>query len=65
MYSASIADMESELHTTPAQISWSLSLFILFHGNIPLLWSAIRLVESQLRGVVNSDDLVVKSKEER
>ena len=39
-------DIEDQLHATPSQISWSLSLFILVQGNVPLLWAAI----SEIKG---------------
>ncbi|KAJ8597215.1 vacuolar DHA amino acid exporter [Rhizopogon salebrosus TDB-379] len=40
------AQIEQQLHTTSADISLSLSLFILFQGNVPLIWSAI----SEIKG---------------
>ncbi|KAF8172797.1 vacuolar DHA amino acid exporter [Mycena galopus ATCC 62051] len=36
-----IAEMEADLPATASQISWSLSIFILLQGVMPLLWSAI------------------------
>ena len=39
-------DIEDQLHATPSQISWSLSLFILVQGNVPLLWAVI----SEIKG---------------
>ncbi|KAI0088499.1 MFS general substrate transporter [Irpex rosettiformis] len=41
IYNPGIAQIEDQLHATPAQISWSLSIFILIQGSVPLLWSAI------------------------
>lgn len=38
---AGIAQIEEQLHATPGQISWSLSIFILLQGCVPLLWSAV------------------------
>ena len=38
---AGIAQIEEQLHATPGQISWSLSVFILLQGCIPVVWSAI------------------------
>ena len=43
---ASIAQMESRLHTSASKISWSISLYILVQGNAPLIWSAI----SEIKG---------------
>ena len=38
---AGIAQIERELHATSAEMSLSLSIFILFQGGMPLLWSVI------------------------
>lgn len=38
---AGIAQIEEQLDATPGQISWSLSIFILLQGCVPLLWSAV------------------------
>ena len=38
---AAISDIESDLHATSGEISWALSLFILFQGLVPLIWSAV------------------------
>ena len=43
---ASIQQIENDLHATSAQISWTLSLFVLIQGVVPLLWSVL----SELRG---------------
>lgn len=43
---ASNAEMEAELPATSSQISLTVSLFILFQGVMPLLWSAV----SELKG---------------
>ncbi|KAJ8597216.1 MFS general substrate transporter [Rhizopogon salebrosus TDB-379] len=40
------AQIEQQLHSSSADISLSLSLFILFQGNVPLIWSAI----SEIKG---------------
>jgi MFS family permease len=34
-------DIEVKLHASPSEISWSLSLFVLVQGNVPLMWAAI------------------------
>jgi MFS family permease len=39
-------DIEEKLHASPSEISWSLSLFILLQGNVPLVWAAI----SEIKG---------------
>ncbi|KAI0685014.1 MFS general substrate transporter [Cytidiella melzeri] len=41
IYNPGIAQIEADLHATPGQISWSLSVFILLQGAVPLLWSAV------------------------
>lgn len=38
---AAIAQIESDLHASPGQISLSLSLFIMIQGVVPLLWCAV------------------------
>ena len=43
---AAINDIKAELHATDQEISLSLSLFLLFQGVMPLLWSAL----SEIRG---------------
>ena len=43
---ASIQQIEYDLHATSSQISWTLSLFVLIQGVVPLLWSVL----SELRG---------------
>ena len=45
-HAAAINDIKAELHATDQDISLSLSLFILFQGITPLLWSAL----SEIRG---------------
>ncbi|KAK7464755.1 hypothetical protein VKT23_005962 [Stygiomarasmius scandens] len=42
-----IEEMEADLPATSSQISLSISLFILFQGLIPLLWSAISEVKGR------------------
>lgn len=44
--SAANQNIEDDLHTSPAKISWSLSAYILIQCNLPLLWSAI----SEIKG---------------
>ncbi|EED80205.1 predicted protein, partial [Postia placenta Mad-698-R] len=46
IYNPAIAQIESDLHATPSQLSLTLSLFILIQGGFPLIWSAI----SEIRG---------------
>ncbi|KAH9850637.1 MFS general substrate transporter [Lenzites betulinus] len=46
IYNPSIVQIEQELHATASQISWTLSLFVLIQGVVPLLWS----VSSELKG---------------
>ncbi|TFY83415.1 hypothetical protein EWM64_g590 [Hericium alpestre] len=46
IYNPAINQIIQELHATSGEISLSLSLFILFQGVVPLLWSAL----SELRG---------------
>ncbi|KAF7799395.1 hypothetical protein EIP86_010627 [Pleurotus ostreatoroseus] len=41
IYNPGISQVESELHATSGQISWSLSVFILLQGVCPLFWSAV------------------------
>ncbi|KAI0768871.1 MFS general substrate transporter [Irpex lacteus] len=41
IYNPGIAQIEEQLDATPGQISWSLSIFILLQGCVPLLWSAV------------------------
>ncbi|KAH8082849.1 MFS general substrate transporter [Cristinia sonorae] len=41
LYNPAISEIASDLHASSRQISWSLSLFILFQGNVPLLWSVL------------------------
>lgn len=43
---AAIIQIQHDLHATASQISWTLSLFVLIQGVIPLLWS----VMSELKG---------------
>ncbi len=43
---ASIVQIEHDLHATASQISWTLSLFVLIQGVVPLLWSVL----SELKG---------------
>lgn len=33
--------IETDLHATNSQISWTLAAFILIQGNFPLIWSAV------------------------
>ncbi|THU91473.1 MFS general substrate transporter [Dendrothele bispora CBS 962.96] len=42
-----IEDMEADLPATSSQISLSISLFILFQGIVPLVWSAISEVKGR------------------
>lgn len=37
---AAIAQIESDLHASSSDISWSISLYILLLGDVPLIWSA-------------------------
>jgi hypothetical protein len=46
-YPAAVVEMETELPATPSQFSLSISLFILFQGTVPLLWSAISEVKGR------------------
>lgn len=46
VYVAANQDIQDKLHASPSQISWSLSIFILVQGNVPLLWAAI----SEIKG---------------
>ncbi|KAH8077264.1 MFS general substrate transporter [Cristinia sonorae] len=41
LYNPAISEIEADLHASSRQISWSLSLFILFQGCVPILWSAL------------------------
>ncbi|KAG6826635.1 hypothetical protein H0H92_015052 [Tricholoma furcatifolium] len=43
---AAVEQMQLDLHATSAQISWSLSSFIVIQGLMPLVWSAI----SEMKG---------------
>lgn len=45
-FKASIQQIEADLHASSSQISWTLSLFVLIQGVIPLFWSVL----SELRG---------------
>ncbi|KIK51636.1 hypothetical protein GYMLUDRAFT_50454 [Collybiopsis luxurians FD-317 M1] len=38
---AAIAEMEADLPATPAQISWTMSLFMLLQGVFPLMWVSL------------------------
>ncbi|KAK7447025.1 hypothetical protein VKT23_014238 [Stygiomarasmius scandens] len=42
-----VGEMQEDLHTTSSQISLSLSLFILFQGGVPLIWSSISEVKGR------------------
>ncbi|KAF5366803.1 hypothetical protein D9758_006574 [Tetrapyrgos nigripes] len=42
-----VGEMQQALHTTSSQISLSLSLFILFQGCVPLIWSSISEVKGR------------------
>jgi len=41
LYNPAISEIESELHASSEEISWTLSLFILFQGCVPIIWSAV------------------------
>ncbi|CAL1713464.1 unnamed protein product [Somion occarium] len=41
LYNPAIEQVESQLHASSGDISWSISLFILIQGCFPLVWSAI------------------------
>ncbi|KAK7689822.1 hypothetical protein QCA50_006461 [Cerrena zonata] len=40
LYNPAIAQIESDLHASSGDISWSISLYILLLGDVPLIWSA-------------------------
>ncbi|KAI0638936.1 MFS general substrate transporter [Trametes polyzona] len=46
IYNPAILQIQEDLHATASQISWTLSLFVLIQGVVPLLWS----VMSELKG---------------
>ncbi|KAI0358910.1 MFS general substrate transporter [Trametes cingulata] len=46
IYNPAIQQIQDQLHGTSSQISWTLSLFVLIQGIIPLLWSVV----SELKG---------------
>ncbi|EIW65089.1 MFS general substrate transporter [Trametes versicolor FP-101664 SS1] len=46
IYNPSIVQIEHDLHATASQISWTLSLFVLIQGVVPILWSVL----SELKG---------------
>ncbi|TCD62101.1 hypothetical protein EIP91_007476 [Steccherinum ochraceum] len=52
LYNPAISEIESELHATSGEISWSLSLFILFQGCVPLIWSAVSEIYGRKRGTI-------------
>ncbi|KAF5362842.1 hypothetical protein D9758_007089 [Tetrapyrgos nigripes] len=49
-----VSEMEAVLPATPTQISLTLSLFMLFQGVIPLLWSAVSEVKGRKLVYVSS-----------
>lgn len=61
-YIAAIEQVESQLHASSGDISWSISLFILIQGCFPLVWSAIseiygRKVSPHIPRIRASNDL--------
>jgi hypothetical protein len=56
---AANAQIEQQLDTTSADISLSLSLFILFQGNVPLIWSAISEIKGRkVRSLSRLEDVI-------
>ncbi|KAI0345658.1 vacuolar DHA amino acid exporter [Trametopsis cervina] len=41
IYNPGISQIENDLHASPGEISWSLSIFILLQGGGPIIWSAV------------------------
>lgn len=47
LFPAAVEEMEKDLPATSSQFSLSISLFILFQGVMPLLWSAVSEVKGR------------------
>jgi hypothetical protein len=56
---ASFNQISEQLHATSADISLSLSLFILVQGNAPLFWAAVSEIKGRKVGPHLVDEVVV------
>ncbi|CAL1713497.1 unnamed protein product [Somion occarium] len=54
LYNPAIAQIESDLHASSGDISWSISLYILILGDFPLVWSAFSEIYGRKKVYITS-----------
>ncbi|KAI0258411.1 MFS general substrate transporter [Gloeopeniophorella convolvens] len=47
IFNPSINEVEADLNASPGEISWSLSVYIIVQGGVPILWTAISEVKGR------------------